>query len=54
METNTNSKDITIEEINSGYGAHGDNERVSEEAFIEMVKFIWNTVIEVAAANKIN
>ena len=44
----------TIEEINSGYGAHGDNERVSEEAFIEMVKFIWNTVIEVSAANKIN
>jgi len=44
----------TIEEINSGYGAHGDNERVSEEAFVEMVKFIWNTVIEVAAANKIN
>ena len=44
----------TIEEINSGYGAHGDNERVSEEAFVEMVKFIWNTVIEVAEANKIN
>ncbi len=44
----------TIEEINSGYGAHGDNERVSEEAFVEMVKFIWNTVIEIAAAKKIN
>ena len=42
----------TIEEINSGYGAHGDNERVSEEAFVEMVKFIWNIVIEVAATKK--
>ncbi len=39
----------TVEEINSGYGAHGDNERVSEQAFVEMVKFIWNTVIEMAA-----
>lgn len=44
----------TVEEINSGYGAHGDNERVSEQAFVEMVKFIWNTVIEMAAEKKIN
>ncbi len=44
----------TVEEINSGYGAHGDNERVSEQAFVEMVKFIWNTVIEMAAEKKNN
>ena len=40
----------SIEEINSGYGAHGDNERVEERAFIDMVRYMWNVVIEVAAA----
>jgi acetylornithine deacetylase/succinyl-diaminopimelate desuccinylase-like protein len=39
----------SIEEINSGYGAHGDNERVEEQAFIDMVRYMWNVVIEVAA-----
>jgi acetylornithine deacetylase/succinyl-diaminopimelate desuccinylase-like protein len=39
----------SIEEINSGFGAHGDNERISEEAFVELVKFMWNVVIEIAA-----
>ena len=39
----------SIEEINSGYGAHGDNERVEEEAFIDMVRYMWNVVIEIAA-----
>ena len=39
----------SIEEINSGYGAHGDNERVEEKAFIDMVQYMWNVVIEVAA-----
>jgi acetylornithine deacetylase/succinyl-diaminopimelate desuccinylase-like protein len=39
----------TVEEINSGYGAHGDNERISEEAFVELVQFMWNVVIEIAA-----
>ena len=39
----------SIEEINSGYGAHGDNERVEEKAFIDMVRYMWNVVIEVAA-----
>ena len=33
----------------SGYGAHGDNERVEEQAFIDMVRYMWNVVIEVAA-----
>ena len=40
----------SIEEINSGFGAHGDNERVEEQAFIDMVRYMWNVVIEVAAA----
>jgi acetylornithine deacetylase/succinyl-diaminopimelate desuccinylase-like protein len=39
----------SIEEINSGFGAHGDNERISEEAFVELVEYMWNVVIEVAA-----
>ena len=39
----------TIAEINSGFGAHGDNERISEEAFVELVQFMWNVVIEIAA-----
>jgi acetylornithine deacetylase/succinyl-diaminopimelate desuccinylase-like protein len=39
----------SIEEINSGYGAHGDNERVEEKAFVDMVRYMWNVVLEVAA-----
>ena len=39
----------SVEEINSGFGAHGDNERISEEAFVELVKYMWNVVIEIAA-----
>lgn len=40
----------SIEEINSGFGAHGDNERISEDAFVELVQFMWNVVIEIAAS----
>jgi acetylornithine deacetylase/succinyl-diaminopimelate desuccinylase-like protein len=40
----------TIEEINSGYGAHGDNERVAEDAFVSMVEYLWRVVIEMAAS----
>ena len=39
----------TIEELNSGFGAHGDNERISEEEFVKFVEYLWNVVIEVAA-----
>ncbi len=39
----------SVEEINSGFGAHGDNERISEDAFIELVKYLWTVVIEIAA-----
>ena len=41
----------TIEEINSGYGAHGDNERVEEAAFVSMVEYMWRVIIEMAASN---
>lgn len=40
----------SIEEINSGFGAHGDNERIEEEAFVELVKYLWNVVIEMGAS----
>jgi acetylornithine deacetylase/succinyl-diaminopimelate desuccinylase-like protein len=40
----------TREEINSGFGAHGDNERIAEDAFVEYVQYLWNVVIEVAAS----
>ena len=39
----------TLAEMLSGHGAHGDNERVSEDAFIAMVEYLWNVVIEMAA-----
>jgi len=39
----------SIEELNSGFGAHGDNERIAEDAFIEFVEFMWKVVIEIAA-----
>lgn len=40
----------TFEEQNSGNGAHSDNERVSEEAFLDFLRFVWLTVVDVAAA----
>lgn len=40
----------SIEEINSGYGAHGDNERIEERAFVSLVQYMWNVVIEMAAS----
>jgi len=40
----------SVEEINSGFGAHGDNERIAEDAFVEFVQFLWNVVLETAAA----
>ena len=39
----------SIEEINSGYGAHGDNERIEEEAFVSLVEYLWNVIIEMSA-----
>lgn len=39
----------SVEEINSGFGAHGDNERIEEDAFVGLVEYLWNVVIEIAA-----
>lgn len=39
----------SVEELNSGNGAHGDNERVSEESVHQLVQYIWYTIIEIAA-----
>ncbi len=41
----------TIDEINSGFGAHGDNERVAEDAFVSMVEYLWRVVLEMAASD---
>ncbi|MCK5326295.1 MAG: M20/M25/M40 family metallo-hydrolase [Woeseiaceae bacterium] len=41
----------TIDEINSGYGAHGDNERVAEDAFVSMVEYLWRVIIDMAASS---
>ena len=40
----------TIEEINSGHGAHGDNERIQEAAFVDMLRYLWRVVLEMAAS----
>ena len=40
----------TIDEINSGYGAHGDNERVEEAAFVSMVEYLWRVIIDMATS----
>jgi len=40
----------SVEEINSGNGAHGDNERVSEESVKQLVQFVWYTIIDLAAS----
>ena len=41
----------TLEEINSRFGSHSDDERISEESLKEMVRFLWNIVIEIGAAD---
>lgn len=41
----------TIDEINSGFGAHGDNERFAEDAFISMVEYLWRVILEMAASD---
>mgnify|MGYP001829019081 CR=1 FL=1 len=40
----------SVAEKTSGHGAHGDNERVAEDAFVDMVRYLWRVVIEIAAA----
>ena len=40
----------SIEELSSGNGSHSDNERVSEEAMVDFVKFMWTVIIDIAAS----
>jgi acetylornithine deacetylase/succinyl-diaminopimelate desuccinylase-like protein len=40
------------DELNSGNGAHSDNERVSEKAMIDFVRFMWLTIIDIAASGQ--
>ena len=42
----------SLAEMNSGNGAHSDNERVSEVAMVNFLKFMWTIVIEVAASSE--
>jgi acetylornithine deacetylase/succinyl-diaminopimelate desuccinylase-like protein len=42
----------SMEELNSGNGAHSDNERVSEEAMVDFLRFLWTIVIDVAASEQ--
>jgi acetylornithine deacetylase/succinyl-diaminopimelate desuccinylase-like protein len=39
----------TIEDLTGGRGAHGDDERISEEAMKQLVQFLWYTIIDIAA-----
>ena len=39
----------SVAEISSGFGSHGDNERVAEDAFVGLVRYLWNVVIEIGA-----
>ena len=39
----------TLEEINSKRGPHGDDERISQRALLELTQFLWYTVLEIAA-----
>ncbi len=39
----------SVEERNSGNGPHSDNERVSEQAFVDFLRFIWLTIIDIGS-----
>lgn len=41
----------TLEEINSRFGAHSDDERIAEEALVDMVRFLWHVVLGIGAAH---
>jgi len=40
----------TLAELTGGRGAHGDDERISEEAMKQLVQFLWYIIIDIAAA----
>lgn len=37
----------TLEEENSRFGPHSDDERIAEESLQEMVRYLWNVVLEI-------
>ena len=37
------------EDMGQGRGAHGDDERIREDALVKMVQFLWYAVVEMAA-----
>ena len=39
------------EDFAAGRGAHGDDERISENALAELVQFLWYAVLEIATEN---
>jgi len=39
----------TREEMNSRFGAHSDDERVAEESLQEMIRFLWEIVLDIGA-----
>lgn len=41
----------TLEETNSRFGSHSDDERISEAALVDMVRFLWNIVIDIGASD---
>ncbi len=41
----------TLEEMNSRFGAHSDDERVAVESLKDMIRFLWYVVMEIGAAN---
>ena len=41
----------TLEEINSRFGAHSDDERISEDSLKELVRFLWNIIVETSATS---
>lgn len=40
----------TLQEMNSRFGAHSDDERISERSLQELVRFVWNIIVEIGAA----
>jgi len=40
----------SVEEQNSGNGAHSDNERVSEKAFTDFLRFMWLAIIDISGS----
>ena len=41
----------TLEEANSRFGAHSDDERIAEESLQELVRYLWHVIIEIGATD---